>query len=38
VTWDKVLAAAKEAGVSGELIHSNLSNEVEAKLKEGYGS
>ena len=38
VTWDKVLAAAREAGVSGELIHSNLSNEAEAKLKEGYGS
>jgi uncharacterized membrane protein len=38
VTWDKVAAAAKEAGVSGELIQSNLSNEQEAKLKEGYGN
>ena len=38
VTWDKVAAAAKEAGVSGELIQSNLSNEAEAKLREGYGS
>jgi uncharacterized membrane protein len=37
VTWDKVVAAAKEAGVSGELIQSNLSNEAEAKLREGYG-
>jgi uncharacterized membrane protein len=37
VTWDKVAAAAKEAGVSGELIQSNLSNEEEAKLREGYG-
>jgi uncharacterized membrane protein len=37
VTWDKVAAAAKEAGVSGELIQSNLSNEAEAKLREGYG-
>jgi uncharacterized membrane protein len=38
VTWDKVAAAAKEAGVSGELIQSNLSNEEEAKLREGYGN
>jgi uncharacterized membrane protein len=37
VTWDKVSAAAKEAGISGELIQSNLSNEAEAKLREGYG-
>ena len=37
VTWDKVAAAAKEAGVHGELIQSNLSNEAEAKLREGYG-
>jgi uncharacterized membrane protein len=37
VTWDKVVAAAKEAGIHGELIQSNLSNEAEAKLKEGYG-
>ena len=38
VTWDKVAAAAKEAGVFGELIQSNLSNEAEAKLREGYGN
>jgi uncharacterized membrane protein len=38
VTWDKVVAAAKEAGVFGELIQSNLSNEAEAKLREGYGN
>ncbi len=37
VTWDKVAAAAKEAGVHGELIQSNLSNEAEARLREGYG-
>jgi uncharacterized membrane protein len=37
VTWDKVAEAAKAAGVSGELIQSNLSNEEEAKLREGYG-
>jgi uncharacterized membrane protein len=38
VTWDKVVEAAREAGVHGELIQSNLSNEAEAKLKEGYGN
>ena len=38
VTWDKVIAAAKEAGVFGELIQSNLSNEAEAPLREGDGS
>jgi uncharacterized membrane protein len=38
VTWDKVIAAAREAGVFGELIQSNLSNEAEAKLREGYGN
>jgi hypothetical protein len=32
-----VAAAAKEAGVHGELIQSNLSNEAEAKLRESYG-
>jgi uncharacterized membrane protein len=37
VTWDKVAAAAKEAGIHGELIQSNLSNEAEAKLRESYG-
>jgi uncharacterized membrane protein len=36
VTTDKVAAAAKEAGLHGELIQSNLSNEAEAKLKEAY--
>ena len=38
VTWDKVIAAAKEAGVFGELIQSNLSTEAEAKLRESYGT
>jgi uncharacterized membrane protein len=38
VTWDKVADAAKAAGVHGELIQSNLSNEAEAKLREGYGN
>jgi uncharacterized membrane protein len=37
VTWDKVVAAAQSAGITGELIHSNLSNEAEAKLKESFG-
>ena len=36
VTTDKVVAATKEAGLQGELIQSNLSNEAEAKLKEAY--
>lgn len=36
VTTDKVAAAAKEAGLHGELIQSNLSHEAEAKLKEAY--
>src|SRR5262245_66176420 len=36
VTTDKVVAAAKEAGLHGELIQSNLSNADEAKLKEAY--
>jgi len=38
VTWDKVAAAAKVAGVGGEVIHSNLTNEAEAKLREDYGT
>jgi uncharacterized membrane protein len=37
VTWDKVVAAAQKAGITGELIHSNLSNEAEARLKESFG-
>ena len=38
VTVDKVAAAAKQAGIHGELIQSNLSNAEEAKLKEAYVS
>jgi uncharacterized membrane protein len=38
VTVDKVAAAAKQAGLHGELIQSNLSEADEAKLKEGYTS
>jgi uncharacterized membrane protein len=38
VTWDKVVEAAQKAGISGELIHSNLSHEAEAKLREIYAS
>jgi uncharacterized membrane protein len=37
VTWDKVAEAAKQAGVKGELIHSNLTHEAENKLREDYG-
>jgi uncharacterized membrane protein len=37
VTWDKVAEAAKNAGVKGELIHSNLTHEAENKLREDYG-
>lgn len=36
VTVDKVAAAAKQAGLQGELIQSNLSSADEAKLKEAY--
>jgi uncharacterized membrane protein len=38
VTVDKVAAAARDAGLHGELIQSNLSNADEAKLKEAYTS
>jgi uncharacterized membrane protein len=38
VTTDKVAAAAKEAGLHGELIQSNLSAADETKLKEAYGN
>jgi uncharacterized membrane protein len=32
VTWDKVVAAAREASVFGKPIQPNLSNEAETKL------
>jgi uncharacterized membrane protein len=38
VTVDKVAAAAKQAGLHGELIQSNLSSAEEAKLKEAYAN
>jgi len=37
LTWDKVAEAANQAGVKGELIHSNLTHEAENKLREDYG-
>ena len=33
---DKVLAAVKEAGLHGELVHTNLSEDQEAKLREAF--
>ena len=33
---DKVLAALKEAGLHGELVHTNLTDEQEAKLREAF--
>ncbi len=36
VTIDKVAAAAREAGLQGELIQSNLSNADEQRLREMY--
>jgi uncharacterized membrane protein len=38
VTADKVAAAAREAGIHGELIQSNLTNEQEAKLREVFAT
>ncbi len=33
---DKVLAAVKEAGLHAELVHTNLSDEQEVKLREAF--
>ena len=33
---DKVLAAVKDAGLHAELVHTNLSDEQEAKLREAF--
>ncbi|MEP6650869.1 MAG: DUF1269 domain-containing protein [Lapillicoccus sp.] len=33
---DKVVAAVKEAGLHGELVHTNLSDEQEARLREAF--
>ena len=33
---DKVLAAVKDAGLHAELVHTNLSDDQEAKLREAF--
>ncbi|HWJ54358.1 MAG TPA: DUF1269 domain-containing protein, partial [Propionibacteriaceae bacterium] len=33
---DKVFAELKEAGLHGELVHTNLSDDQEAKLREAF--